>query len=367
MNKTSSKTDAIYKQLRQEILEKQWKVGDKLPTEAEFAKRFDCSIGTISKAVSLLAHEGFVRRKTRLGTTVIPRSENSGNPQQNSFAFIYPSERIENIWRIVTGFQDAAQKAGRRVVMLSTGINYEKEAEFMGRLHQLDVGGAVLYPIIPSPQESVHFSQMLANSQFPVVLAEVNLPGMGCSSVVTDGFHAGYTMARHMVERGAKKIGFFSNYAMAPFMRDRYQGYHWALQEAGLAEPANGVFLDAAMHPNFNDPLQEPTQLATLFLQKSTGIDAVVCADDLLALGCIAAAQKSGIKIPNDLLVSGIGDYSGLISKSPVPLTTYHIPYEEVGRKTFEALDALVSKKKDFPLETQVRGTLVVRSSTEKS
>jgi len=359
------KLQSIHEQLRAEILAGEWEVGTKLPKETEIAQRFDCSPGTVSKAVALLVHEGLVERKTKSGTRVVKNSIEPQRPasQLDAFAFIYPSEQHEGIWRTVKGFQDAARLVNRRVVMLSTGIDYRKEAEFIGRLSEFDVRGAVVYPVISTPQERVHFSQMLVNSKFPVVLAEVNLPGLGCSSVVIDGFHAGYTMAAHMIKKGAKQIGYFSNYAWAPFMRDRYNGYRWALQEAGMQEPEGGVFLDSDMHPDFNNPLAEPTRMAEEFFKKASGLDAVVCADDFLALGCIAAAEKIGLKVPKDLLVSGVDDYTTLTPSNGVTLTTYHVPFEDMGRRSFEVLQARLEGGKAGTGEVQIRGNIVVRES----
>lgn len=356
---------AIHAVLRDEILGGVWAVGSQLPNEVEMARRFECSAGTVNKAVALLVHEGLVVRKNRSGTRVVSNTLPS-EPKQvqlDAFAFIYPSEQHEGIWRTVKGFQDAAREAGRRVVMLSTGPEYEKEAEFIGRLSEFDVKGAVVYSIIPTPQDQVHFSQLLVNSKFPVVLAEVNLPGLGCPSVVVDGFHAGYTMTRHMIERGAKRIGFFSNYSWAPFMRDRHRGYCWALDEARISEPKNGVYLGTAMHPDFHHPLDEPTQLAEVYLSSAEKLDAVVCADDFLALGCIVAARKEGRQVPADLLVSGMGDYSALASSMGVPLTTYRIPFEQMGQKSFDALNFALAGNSGLYSESQLRGTLVIRES----
>jgi DNA-binding LacI/PurR family transcriptional regulator len=313
--------------------------------------------------LALLVHEGFVERKARAGTTVTYGATEPALTQLDAFAFIYPSEQHEGIWRTVKGFQDAAREAGRRVVMLTTGLDYQKETEFLSRLSEFDVRGAVVYPIIPTPQDQVQFSQLLVESKFPIVLAEVNLPGLGCPSVVIDGFHAGYTMTKHMIGRGAKQIGFFSNFAWAPFMRDRYQGYRWALEEAGIGEPAGGVFLDSSMNPDFQDPLAEPTALAGKFFDTAGKLDAVVCADDFLALGCITAAQKRGWRVPDDLLVSGVDDYSTLAASHGVPLTTYRIPFEEMGAKSFELLDRVLSQKIAVPEERQLRGEIVIRQS----
>jgi GntR family transcriptional regulator of arabinose operon len=365
MVRAPKKTQAVYASLRQEIVAGAWAVGSKLPNETEFAQRFGCSLGTVSKALGLLVHEGFVERKARAGTTVIYGTEESFSAlgQLDAFAFIYPSEQHEGIWRTVKGFQDAAREAGRRVVMLTTGLDCRKETEFIARLSEFDVRGAVFYPIIPTPQDQVHFSQLLVDSKFPVVLAEVNLPGLGCSSVVIDGFHAGYTMTKHMIARGAKRIGFFSNFAWAPFMRDRHQGYRWALEESGIGEPAGGVFLDSTMNPDFQNPLAEPTALAAKFFDTAGKLDAVVCADDFLAIGCIAAAQQRGWTVPGDVLISGVDDYSILAASHGVPLTTYRIPFEEMGRESFAMLDRVLQTKSPSPIEHQIRGEIVIRKS----
>lgn len=363
MIQAPKKVTAIYSSLREEIVSGKWAVGSKLPKESEIAKRFESSLGTVSKALALLVHEGLVERRARAGTTVTYGLQDGSANQLDTFAFIYPSEQHEGIWRTVKGFQDAAREAGRRVMMLTTGLDYQKEAEYVSRLSEFDVRGAIIYPIIPTPQTQVQFSRLLVESKFPIVLAEVNLPGLGCPSVVIDGFHAGYTMTRHMISRGARLIGFFSNFAWAPFMRDRYQGYRWALEEAGMKEPANGVYLDSAMNPNFQDPLAEPTAMAHSFLERAGKLDAVVCADDFLALGCITAAQQRGLSVPKHLWVSGIDDYSALGTTCGVPLTTYRIPFEEMGCLSFQLLDEVVKNTNSAPKEHQVRGELIVRKS----
>ncbi len=363
MVRSAKKLHAIYSQLRQEILAGEWAVGTKLPKEAEIARRFECSLGTVSKALSLLVHENLLERRARAGTTVIhntPNAQPTGT-QLDALAFIYPSEQHEGIWRTVKGFQDAACDTQRRVVMLPTGSDYKKEAEFIARLSEFDVRGAVVYPIISTPQDQVHFSQMLVNSKFPVVLAEVNLPGLGCSSVIMDGFHIGHTMTCRMIERGASRIGYFSNNAQSPFMRDRYLGYRWALQEAGLTEPE--VYLDPEMHPDFKNPLAEPTKMAEAYLGRAKSLEAVVCANDFLALGCIAVARNMGLKVPGDLLVSGVDDYTSLASSVGIALTTYRVPFEEIGRKAFEILSSVSQGAAPYGKDTLIRGTIVVRET----
>jgi DNA-binding LacI/PurR family transcriptional regulator len=362
---TISKHDAVYQALEQRIVDGQWKVGDQMPTEMELATAFNCSRSTMGKALARLVHEGFVARKPRLGTRVIrqSRARTKVVSDLNAYAFIFPSQQHEGVWRTVQGFQAAAQKTNRRVLMLSTDADYGKETEFITRLTEFDVRAGVIFPVLQTPKDVVHFSNMIVASTLPLVLTEMALPGTGCPAVVVDDFHAGYTMTRHLIDRGATRIGYFSNYAWASFMRDRFKGYSWAMEEAALEVPAAAVMMEPGMHPDFDNPLAEPVQLAEKFLANAGRIDAVVCSDDYLALGCLAAANVLGLKVPRDLLITGIDDYR-IASDASVPLTTYHVPYEEIGRKAFETLDALSVHGPGISLEIQVRGTLVIRETT---
>lgn len=361
---SSSKIGLIQTELQQGILRKQWKVGEKLPTEVELARHFGCSVGTVNKAVSLLAHNGMVERKPRMGTRVLSNSMSGSGVKLDAFAFICPSDQHEGVWRAMKGFQQAAQENGRRMLMLTAGTDYQKEVEIIGRLAEFDVLGAALYPVVPTFSDLTRFSKILKSSLFPVVLAGVGLPGQELPCVVIDGFHAGYTMTHRMIEKGVKKIGFLASRSWSVSVRDRYQGYKWALSEAGIVEDESLVILDSSMNVDFVNPLDESTALAQRYLDQvnGLGVEAVVCYCDFLAQGFISAAAARGLRVPQDLLVSGIDDYA-IASSGSVQLTTYRVPYEQIGRVAFEMLEQSLSNQLGASTERHVRGDLVIRES----
>ncbi|HEY8967265.1 MAG TPA: GntR family transcriptional regulator, partial [Candidatus Methylacidiphilales bacterium] len=334
--KSSLKPDAVFDALEKRIAGGRWKVGERIPTEVELAAEFDCSRTTVAKAVSRLVHAGLVERRTRAGTRVLSATPSSAarpaRPTLEACAFIYSSERHEGIWRTVCGFQEAAFGMERRTLMLPTGADFRKGAEIVGRLDEFDVKGAVLFPTIQNEKDHDYYVRMIHASRFPIVLVELNLPGVVRPSVVPDGFHAGYTVTRHLLKRGLKKIGFLANFAWAPVTRDKYLGYRQAMEEAGLDGESLRVHLENRMTPRFDDPLREPTEVAAAYLDAQraarTDVKAVVCGNDFLALGLIAAARGRKLRVPEDLKVAGIDDFR-LAAEAGV--TTYRIPYEEMG------------------------------------
>jgi len=143
----ATKLEGVLTVLREEIVKGHWPIGENLPNEYELALRFNCSAGTINKAVGILAHEGLVIRRNRVGTRVISnklKSERSGL-ELDSVAFVFLNEQHEGIWRTLRGFQEAAQRKGHRVIMPSTGLEYRKEIEVLTRLSEFDVRGDCSY------------------------------------------------------------------------------------------------------------------------------------------------------------------------------------------------------------------------------
>jgi DNA-binding LacI/PurR family transcriptional regulator len=382
--RTPPKVTALHAELRQRVLDGTWKLDQKLPTETELAAEFSCSPGTVAKAMALLSHEGLVERRTRAGTRVISSNAVPSNPTTDldAFAFIYPGEQHEGIWRTVKGFQSAANKAARRVVTLSTGADYAKEAEYLSRLSEFAVRGAVIYPLIQNPREQVQLSGILVNSRFPVVLADLNLPGLGCPSVMVDNFHAGYTATRHLLAQGLTRIGFLANHAWAPSVTERQQGYLWALDEAGLAPDPRHILLDPTMRLDFETPLKDPAELGARYLKQvslpspppplpvpsaraktaKNALQAVVCINDHIAAGLILAARSLGHSIPGHLKIVGI-DGSALPLPDGLHLTSYHVPFEELGQRAFDLLSTRIHNPDTVPPLTRIRGKIITRDT----
>ena len=358
-----SKSDFVYNALVERIRDGVWPVDSQIPSEIEIATEFKTSRSTIGKAVARLVHEGMVARKRRAGTRVI-RNAPGGNGRSvelDAFAFICPSEQHEGIRRIAQGFQEAAHAVQRRVVLMTTGTDFRKEGEIIGRLDEFDVKAAAVYPVLPELQDRLHFEQMLLRCRFPVVLT-LGLPGVGFPTVIADGFHAGSTMTRHLLGQGLKRIGFLSNYSWVTSTRESYLGYRQAMEDAGISIQQGWVLLDPGLKANFEDPLSEGKLFTKQYLDGAGDLEAVVCSDDFTALVCMTSAREMGIRVPEQFKVAGIADYA-LSAQSDPPLTTYHVPFEEIGRQSFQMLSHLLEGETTADREIQLRGTLVARKS----
>ncbi|MFZ4779889.1 MAG: GntR family transcriptional regulator [Terrimicrobiaceae bacterium] len=364
MTSSPKKLSDIRCLLQARILEGKWKAGEKLPTDAELAQELECSVGTLSKALGFLVHDGFMSRRPKAGTIVLKNSASSRPPavQLDAFAVIYPSEQHEGIARMLRGFHEANLEKGRRLVLLPTGLDFRKEAELLASLAEFDVKGAVACPVTATPQDQLNVQTLLLRSKVPVVLMGAYHPGFAAGAVHLDNFASGYKMTRYLIDKGARKIGFLANWSWVEFVRERLGGYQWAMREAGIEVPSAWTYLANAMHANLGDPLAEPEAIATGFLATRPGVDAVVCADDFLAVGLARAAARIGLRVPKDLKITGMENME--ISRTgPVPMTTLDVPFEVIGRRSLELLDCIVSGASRPNDDIKVFGEIVERKS----
>jgi LacI family transcriptional regulator len=91
---------------------------------------------------------------------------------------------------------------------------------------------------------------------------------------------------------------------------------------------------------------------------------AVLCGNDILAMGAVAECQSSGIRIPDEISIAGFDDLD-MSSQIKPALTTIHVPSAEMGE---DAAEYLVAQIRQEPLAPPVEmGTrLMVRETTAK-
>jgi LacI family repressor for deo operon, udp, cdd, tsx, nupC, and nupG len=129
--------------------------------------------------------------------------------------------------------------------------------------------------------------------------------------------------ARHLVELGHTRIGFFGAAAELRFVQERERHWRGALEAPGpVAYDDPAPLLDAA----------SPSSSSS-----AAPLTAVACTSDALALSLISAARERGLRVPDDLSVTGFDD-SPLAQLSSPALTSVRIDYADYGAAAAAAL-----------------------------
>ncbi|MBA3477571.1 MAG: LacI family DNA-binding transcriptional regulator [Lautropia sp.] len=147
---------------------------------------------------------------------------------------------------------------------------------------------------------------------------------------------AGRAVGKMLAALGRRHWGFIGTQpAREHRSHKRMEGFRKAAQEAGLRRPIDAFVENAMM-------IGEARAAAERLLCGSARIDAVFCANDLLACGLLQVAGEHGRRVPEDLAVVGFGDFDIASIVTPA-LTTVRIPGYRMGVVAAELLLALVA------------------------
>jgi LacI family transcriptional regulator len=94
------------------------------------------------------------------------------------------------------------------------------------------------------------------------------------------------------------------------------------------------------------------------------GIDALVAANDLIAVGALAACRAAGMKVPDRLSVTGFDDIDLATDVTP-RLTTVEIPFARIGAEAIRLAVSGAAAGRE-PVREVVQGRLVARASTRR-
>lgn len=172
--------------------------------------------------------------------------------------------------------------------------------------------------------------QALVDSRMPVVFVDRTVDGFDVPSVTTDS-RTGLTEAvAHLAAAGHERIGFIGGPQAVSTGRERYDAFVAAL-------PAHGCDVDEALI-TFGDFQEESGIRATeQLLATPTPPTAVIAADNLMALGALAAIRSRGLRIGSDIDVIAFDDIEWLAHYDP-PISVIAQDADAVGRCAVELL-----------------------------
>jgi len=158
----------------------------------------------------------------------------------------------------------------------------------------------------------------------------------------------------HLVGLGHRRVSFLNSSTMGP-ARLRLEGYRRAMQEHGLE-------LDVVMWDGEHDE-QAGAVAARGLLARPELPTAVVAGNDQIAFGLLQVMLRAGVRVPQDLSVTGFDDIR-IASVPGVELTTVRQDPALMGAAAVELAVRRVESPKSPPALRSVENTLVVRAST---
>jgi DNA-binding LacI/PurR family transcriptional regulator len=346
----------VYKDIYQKIVDGSYKLNEFLPYEKNLIEMYGVSRNVIRAALNKLAMEGYIEKTQGRGTIVksVPVTADTKIKYNNVIAVLIVDINMEFFASLARSIEQAAYKEDFRVIMCYTDNDSDKEGEYLKKLLN-SVAGFVVIPASDNKNQQ-YYGKLLAE-KIPFVFVDRYLPEFNVDHVTSDNKQGGYLAAKHLLERGHKKIGVIVDPPVTSTF-DRLAGYKQALQEFNIDYNPELVMINETMDLSRYDSFGYSAAKNLLSLpDKPT---AIFCTNDMTAKGAIEYLMKE--KTENVHIV-GFDD-TPIASYLNPPLTTVKQNTSEMGKT---AVELLIKKIRSNNIKTEAQKivipvNLVIRS-----
>ncbi|MEY3432697.1 MAG: hypothetical protein RL131_633, partial [Bacteroidota bacterium] len=192
-----------------------------------------------------------------------------------------------------------ASNRGYNVFLSSTDNNPLLAKQLIRKMRNSSVDGLIITPTHGLKDELTR----LVNDQIPFVLLDRLVPGIDANHVILDNYKGAYTLTRHLIEKGYKKIGFITIVSNMSMMAERERGYREAIFN-------NGMHIDELniLKLIFDDQSSEGIEKISEFLRSHRDLDALFFATNYLGVLGLEAMKQVGIEIPKHMGVVSFDD-----------------------------------------------------------
>ncbi|MCC6545890.1 LacI family DNA-binding transcriptional regulator [Candidatus Sumerlaeota bacterium] len=302
-------------------------------TVKEIAKRSGVSVSTVSRVLSgadtmipisektrrrvlsvcedmqFLPDVNHARLQTRRSHTIalLVRRYSTAVPDQ----FVFD----EAIGRFLSTLETELGRAGYVITIQGVDDEYEASKEYLKILRNNTADGLVIWGAFRSPEAYKRLKDEMRPS-----IAVAFPDDHAANFIMPDNEQGAYDMTRHLQSLGHRKIALMSAGSGEVVDALREKGYRRAVQEAG----GTPVLVRS------DYTVRGGVAAAEKFLANRDGVTALFAANDLMAIGAMQAAQRHGLRVPEDFAIAGFDGSSHSEITSP-PVTTGRLPLEEMG------------------------------------
>ncbi len=252
----------------------------------------------------------------------------------------------------IQAFQQRLQDAGYTLFIASSNYSHDEERTQAETLIMRGVDGMML---IGLDHHDLLFER-LKQKQMPYINTWSFRSDSDHPCIGFNNFDAAVRLTTYMLDIGHTRFGIISGITRDnDRAHDRLQGILRTLSERGLTVPDN-------MLSECPYDIAASRQAMKRLLDSAEPPTAVICGNDVLAYGALLECQASGHTVPDDVSITGFDDLPMSHHIQP-PLTTMHVPSEEMGQKAADYLLACLNGE-SLPEHTELEVNLIIRSTT---
>ncbi len=330
---------------------------------SDVAKHAGVSPKTVSNVVHGYVH---VRESTRarvqnaideLGYRPDMRGRNLATGRTRMLALAFPDLRIPYFAELAHVIAEEAGERGYRLLLEESGGAPEVERAILSTEEAGIVDGVLFQPVwLTSTEIAQH------RRDVPVVLLGESIAPLSVDHVHIDNIAAAAQVVEHLAALGRRRIAFLCAESPAPSetSKQRLIGYQQGLEACGLPVDTSLVVTGSVA-----DADAAGASLAAA-LDAGMTPDAILCRDDLAALGALRTLSDRGLRVPEDVAITGWDDIT-LASAVRPSLTSIRADGRQLARRALDLLLERVDGYDGLGRHETVEHSLVVRESAPAS
>ncbi len=259
---------------------------------------------------------------------------------------------------ILQGIESVAQESGYSLFVAASHHDPQREQRIVQAMVEHRADGVV----ICSTPFSTEQARLLLEYSQPIVVVNNQSAEDYRYSIYHDDVDGSRQITRHLLDLGHRHIAYLGNAASGRTTLDRLSGFRHEMAAAGRIIPAEYIYqapgggaqdgLIAVRH--FLDLPERPT--------------ALVCFNDMMAVGALKGLQQAGLRVPADCSVTGFDNIAFSAYTQPA-LTTFDQPKRFIGAEAARLILGLMQAPAcdgapPEPVIRLLKGQLLVREST---
>ena len=258
---------------------------------------------------------------------------------------------------LIQGFEDIAVENGYEILVSSTNHDPKRMSHCIRRMLERKVEGVAIMTFgIEEP-----LLEQLAKRNVPLVFMDIGPDRPGICVLKVDYHHGIRQAVQHLAALGHREIAFVSGPARLHSAQARLAAFTASMKECGIA-PGKGHIIEGDHTLEGGAAAMEKLLAQTDNARLPT---AVICSNDMTAIGVLHKLYRTGLRVPEDISVIGFDDIHIAEVMMP-PLTSIRMSRYDIAKAAFTALRAQVESPEESRTkrEYNIPTDLIVREST---
>jgi len=292
----------------------------------------------------------------RMGYMANSNARSLSKKKNKTIGVVVPNIENPYFGHLVRHIDEFVCEQGYKMILSVSNESASKEEEIIRDFVSKRVEGIIIAPVSNLMQTN-DYIPLLQKNRIKCVFATAFYESFNSSYVMTDLDEGAYMMTEHLIKTGHKNIVYLLGNTKNSIVNSaRSNGYFRAFLDA--KKKAYNKNIVGCESLDFDSAYKATSEL----IKQRSDIDAIMTANDIMALGVLRALNENNISVPGQISVCG---YDNLIfsETASVPITTVNQDLKTMAKRAVDIIMMIDEKGKTI-ISDKIKPFLVLRASS---